>query len=378
MKISTFLFLLIITTYQVLGQATANSDGNWSNTGSWQGGNIGDGGEDVSMNANIDLVILSGETFVIGAINIGKSGSITVNTGGSLVINGLFTADKEFTINVAGTMTINGNMDVAKEITFNVTGAMNINGNVDLAKDAVLTVDGSLDVTGDFVSAQGASVTVNGDMSVDGDLNLGTGSVILGTGPVTAGTCSGSACGDSQLPVELSEFSVTINNHFVDISWITLTEEDNDFFTVERSADGINFEEIGYINGAGNSTKKISYSFTDKSPYKGISYYRLRQTDFDGDMEVFEIKAVHYTAIDRLELYPNPVIRGNELRVVTGAMDEEIIFVEIIDQAGHLISATSKDGAYSNITIGTDMNPGIYFLKISSGSIVKLKRIIIQ
>lgn len=269
-------------------------------------------------------------------------------------------------------------MNVAKELTLNVTGTMNINGNVDLAKDAALTVDGSLGVTGDFISDKDALVTVNGDMGVGGDLNLGTGSTILGTGPVTAGECTGSACGDSQLPVDLLSFSVQIEDHFAEIHWITLTEENNDYFTIERSKDGIVFEEIIRILGAGNSSIQLDYTFTDKSPYKGISYYRLKQTDFDGKTETFDIQVVQYTTIDRLKIYPNPISKGKELRIVTGAMSEEIIQLEIFDQAGHVISQYTSSGEYTNIVVESDINPGIYFIRMTSGNISKLSRIIIQ
>ncbi len=269
-------------------------------------------------------------------------------------------------------------MNVAKELTLNVTGTMTINGSVDLAKDAALTVDGSLGVTGNFVSAKDAIVTVNGDMDVDGDLNLGTGSVILGTGPVTTGDCTGSACGDSQLPVELLSFSAKINNHFVDINWTTATEEDNDYFTIERSKDGIVFEEVVRVQGAGNSIQLLDYTYTDKSPYKGVSYYRLKQSDFDGKSETFKVNVVQYTTIDKLNIYPNRVKRGSDLRIVTGAMSEEIIQIEIFDHAGHVIKKSTISGDYTNIEISTDINSGIYFLRMTSGEITKFSRIVIQ
>ena len=69
--------------------------------------------------------------------------------------------------------------------------------------------------------------------------------------------------------------------NYVDVNWITATEINNNYFTLERSATGINFEPIGYVQGAGNSTSTINYVFKDRDPLNGIGYYRLKQTDFD-------------------------------------------------------------------------------------------------
>lgn len=68
-KLAMRYLLIIVLLYtlqaNLFGQATANSDGNWSNTGTWQGGNIGDGGESVTLNANVDIIIQNAETFTI-------------------------------------------------------------------------------------------------------------------------------------------------------------------------------------------------------------------------------------------------------------------------------------------------------------------------
>lgn len=109
------------------------------------------------------------------------------------------------------------------------------------------------------------------------------------------------------LPIELISFDATANQNQVDLSWITGSEKNNDFFTIERTVDGIAYEEVARIEGQGNSSSKTSYEYTDARPLSGISYYRLKQTDFNGESEVFEVKSVN---IERGELvsnvYPNP------------------------------------------------------------------------
>ncbi|PKR80526.1 hypothetical protein CW751_09125 [Brumimicrobium salinarum] len=86
------------------------------------------------------------------------------------------------------------------------------------------------------------------------------------------------------LPIELISFSADESafKNQVDLNWSTASEKNNDFFTLEKSTNGKDWELLKTLNGAGNSTHTLKYRWTDQSPYSGISYYRLKQTDFDG------------------------------------------------------------------------------------------------
>jgi hypothetical protein len=95
------------------------------------------------------------------------------------------------------------------------------------------------------------------------------------------------------LPITLVSFDAKLSGKQVNITWTTSTEINNDYFTVERSADGINFERLTQIKGAGNSNFLKNYFFADESPFTGVNYYRLRQTDFDGKSTNSTIKAVN-------------------------------------------------------------------------------------
>src|SRR5574343_441070 len=82
------------------------------------------------------------------------------------------------------------------------------------------------------------------------------------------------------LPIELVSFEgVCTNRETIDLKWKTISEINNDHFLIERSRDAQKWEAIGKINGAGNSTTLLTYSFTDTRPLRGIIYYRLKQTD---------------------------------------------------------------------------------------------------
>lgn len=97
------------------------------------------------------------------------------------------------------------------------------------------------------------------------------------------------------LPVSLLDFTVVLNknNNAVDVNWKTASEKDNDYFTIERSIDGHTFEPIKNINGAGNSNTILKYYFTDENPVTGTSYYRLKQTDFNGDFTRSKVKIIN-------------------------------------------------------------------------------------
>lgn len=95
------------------------------------------------------------------------------------------------------------------------------------------------------------------------------------------------------LPVELTSFSARNLNDFNFIEWSTFTENNNDYFTIERSSDGINWESISEIDGSGNSTSLINYTHLDFYFKKNsLNYYRLSQTDFDGNYKIYPIISV--------------------------------------------------------------------------------------
>lgn len=110
------------------------------------------------------------------------------------------------------------------------------------------------------------------------------------------------------LPVELSSFWVTPLENEARLDWQTASESNNDYFTVERSADAKVWEELSRVNGAGNSTVVSNYSWTDERPLKGMSYYRLIQTDFDGKTTTSEVRSLFQKPIlsENFVVYPNP------------------------------------------------------------------------
>ena len=166
----------------------------------------------------------------------------------------------------------------------------------------------------------------------------------------------------SPLPIELVFFSAKENNGIVDLLWETASEIDNDYFTIERSNDGINYEVIENVNGAGNSSQSITYVTKDRSPLNGVSYYRLKQTDFDGQFLYSKIKSVKNNSLENsmLSLYPNPV-KGNVTLNIKDADTYNFILVNSVGQKVECKVNKNTD----NVFLLTERLPkGVYFINI--------------
>lgn len=174
------------------------------------------------------------------------------------------------------------------------------------------------------------------------------------------------------LPVELTGFDARLNANAVKLTWQTASEINNDFFSVERSTDGKHFENIENIGGAGNSTTLHTYSTSDFSPPAGLVYYRIKQTDFDGHAEEFEIKSVKVESTAesdfRIEsVFPNPFRDHVTLRL--HAADEVQLTVSIISAGGNRVLTKTFDVASGtgNVELTTDehLPDGLYMLTVS-------------
>ena len=167
-------------------------------------------------------------------------------------------------------------------------------------------------------------------------------------------------------------FTAEKNKSIVDIKWITSSEINNDYFTVERSKDAINFSTLVIVSGSGNSNSEKNYTAKDNSPYNGISYYRLKQTDFDGKFEYFNIVAVDFISDEyEVSLYPNPI--ANELTIEIHGT-KELVHFEIINSLGVVVS---QGNLSQKTTIQTSsFAAGVYMVKIANGYNYEFKKLI--
>jgi subtilisin-like proprotein convertase family protein len=125
----------------------------------------------------------------------------------------------------------------------------------------------------------------------------------------TSPQCITVNCGTS-LPIGLVSFDATaINNNAVRLNWETSSEQNNDYFTVERSLNGADgWEQLAIVDGAGNSETLKTYASIDNMALSGVSYYRLKQTDYDGSIRIHEMESVYIdiAGVGDLVIFPNP------------------------------------------------------------------------
>ena len=170
---------------------------------------------------------------------------------------------------------------------------------------------------------------------------------------------------DIPLPVELTLFKVKENNKgIVKVKWKTASEENNDYFAILRSNDGFEWEEIAQIKGAGNATTENSYMYKDKEPFLGISYYRLKQVDYDGEFNYSNIRSITITPseIEQVKTYPNPVAKNENLHINFDYVPEHSYRVYIFNQQGVLLQQEILYNKYNDLK--HHLSPGTYFIKI--------------
>ncbi len=168
------------------------------------------------------------------------------------------------------------------------------------------------------------------------------------------------------LPVELIGFKVARIDSDVELSWQTASETNNDFFTVERSADGKNWESLSKIKGAGNSAATLSYRTIDENPLPGVVYYRIKQNDFDGQFSYSPVRSI---LVDWLQLpvviFPNP---SNSQITITCTKDE-LSMLKIFDQFGRNLTKLTKVISTGDNSTTLDISAlptGLYIVKTRS------------
>ncbi len=187
------------------------------------------------------------------------------------------------------------------------------------------------------------------------------------------------------LPIKLLSFDASLNVNVVDLTWVTTSEINNDYFTIERSTSGFDFEPIGTISGAGNSNTILHYSFLDDNlpqnwELEGNTiYYRLKQTDFDGKYEYSKIIAVNTTENNLIRLHPNPT--SGKLWIQINNDTKASLYLEIRNMLGQKVFTENKEENRKKYNKYIDLSKygkGTYFLKVILGKEIQIKQIIVQ
>ena len=158
------------------------------------------------------------------------------------------------------------------------------------------------------------------------------------------------------------------------LSWTSYTEINNNGFTIERSTDGTEFSEIGFIKGKKISYNEINYQFPDTNISANSYYYRIKQSDIDGKYLYSNTAFVSKKHENNGgKIYPNPF--SNLLNVVAESTVEENYFYQIFDMSGRLVKSGEIDALKNQISMEEILSPGLYILTLEGSLGMRTYRI---
>lgn len=188
----------------------------------------------------------------------------------------------------------------------------------------------------------------------------------------------------SPLPVSLLSFTAKPEDRHIRLNWATETELNNDYFTVEKSQDGSVFGFVARIEGAGTNSTALEYTTVDYNPLAGVSYYRLKQTDFDGNKSYSNIVAVkmEQTIDFSFNIHPNPVAGRNlnlEFNNLSIGNTQVKIFSVIGKEVFVKLIPITGDGDFNTVlNLPDELPPGVYLIKINSQNRTQTKKFILR
>lgn len=293
----------------------------------------------------IGVLLGNGQVLPPKVYCLGGASSLT----GDLILDGRGDPNSLFIIKIDGALSASSFSNVVLTDSASWCNVYwQVNGAFSLGNDAVF---GGTLINNGAISLLENSDIIGRGLSIAGAIQLHNNNV--------TNDCSGSPI----LPIGLVSYVANCENRNVLINWSTSSEINNDFFSLERSSDAVNWQIVGTTNGAGNSNMLINYSFTDPYPFAHNTYYRLKQVDFDGAFIYSELISFKNCAsgFRELYIYPNPT--QGPINISIGDFATEIVAVSIYNAFGTLIYQTSK--LHSMIDLSNEP-AGIYFLTVQS------------
>ncbi|MFH1319278.1 MAG: PKD domain-containing protein [Bacteroidota bacterium] len=214
---------------------------------------------------------------------------------------------------------------------------------------------------------------------------------LTGSGITAFSSFSGG--GGEALPITLLFFDAQMNGDKVDLKWSTASETNNDYFTIEKAQnpqglqnpESLEWEIVTTVPGAGNSNQTLFYEAVDDDPYFGVSYYRLKQTDYDGKYEYSKMVAVNYTIDKDAEfiVFPNPSDGTNFNIRMKGYLENKEVLVVLRDVLGKTIYSkvliTDTNGNFlTAIDLMNNIPAGIYIILGSSKNDIYKQKLIVK
>jgi len=339
-----------------------------------------------SLNGSTDILILAnGSVSAPAALTNDKSFLLTGNNAGTLATPLWLGANHAGPVTTIGAMTARiwavqktgtfaGNVIMEFDMSqVNGPAGYGTNANADirlLIDDNLNFIDGS---AGEYTISPTAGYATTGgkiDFAVPySDLPAGTSYFALGSVNESTGP----------LPVHFTDIQVNCEASAARVQWTTGSETNNHFYTVERASESKGFVGIGSLPGAGNSSSSIHYTWYDEHPETGISYYRIRQTDYNGQFGFSAAVVLQSCLPLQAALYPNPFFGSTTLFIETKADDS--VSWQVFDMTGHRIKTSKSEEVIreglTEICIDlTAYASGVYILKLDLNSVVRTYKLV--
>lgn len=368
LRLSTIIFLLFIVSSQLEGATcTSQGDGDWDNAATWSCGRVPNSTDDVVIQPTheINLDTDAGSAVTVASLTLENSGS----NGGDLAIDGV-------------DLTVTNDVDIDKKAGINITndGSLTIGGDLYYADNGTVEVvgNGSVLISGCVYKSAGG-----GGADIDKVLSPSLTYCVEGNGGCASGGVTGeSTNGCTVLPITLVYFRAEMIDDAVSLNWLTASEENNAYFSIEKSFDGDNFKVVKEIDGAGTTLEAIQYNYIDNSELAAITYYRLKQTDFDGKSSYSKVAQVYLdpsTASGNIQLYPNP--SKGEFKV--DGFNVERLELEVYDTSGKSVKLSGSathfswgvEGVYQ---LNGSVASGLYFVFVKTDKGVFKEKLLIE
>jgi Secretion system C-terminal sorting domain len=378
--ISLFCFLIFVN-IKILSQCTDSNKPIWSPT--LPSSNAQSGDFNYPLTAAIGSVIISPSG--TNSFSDPSSTNLFINTA-FFTKQGLQTVVIKFNtlINKANKLTPTTVSMVSTNESFKLSSINNFEGQIVSATDAL-----GVEVFPVWINMSGVTISginnneitgTNASGSSEFSFNVPIKTLTIKPIPTVVATSTLNVilypvCAATSLPVELTFFKAKAANNIVKLYWQTASEKNNKGFEIERSVDAKTWENIGGVKGQGTSNVIINYSFEDKHPLSILSYYRLKQVDFDGKESYSNIESVAaYKTNLSFEVYPNPI--NNKEATIT--IDEDLLegTLTVINSIGLVVKKEKINNRNPTLDLH-NLTKGIYIFNIQKGSNFLSKKIII-
>ena len=322
----------------------------------------------VTQQATIDLWIAYNQIISIPVTNSIHS---SIFGSGEILTAGVFFIASAGTLSGNITLDALGDTNAVFIIRFDGAFAMAAGSNVILINGAkpnnvywvsqAFASGVSCSLRGNYI-AHNAAISMNANSNLFGRLLTTCGAISIDNSYCILDNSGSCISNGFPLPIELISFTGHCLSENIMLKWSTASERNNDYFSLERSLDGTSWQIITLVDGAGNSNSIVNYSFIDQELNNSLSYYRLKQTDFDGIFEYSDIIAQNNCSdiVSELTIYPNPT---NELLNISFSGDiSKFISMSISNVLGEI---TYYSELYQPKIVVENKINGIYFLHIN-------------